>query len=991
METGKPDTLTPESVEAKNIKGQASPIFKCSAPHGEVVLREAHQSNSLNSSMDNTFEKTTLMENSRLHFALGLYSHIASIFVVFIGLIVLIGWYLDIASFKSVLSGLATMKANTAFSFILSGASLWLLQSANQNQLRIHIAHALALLVAVIGLLTLSQDVLGWNLKIDQILFEDKNTGAFAPGRMSPATALSFFLIGCSLFSLKKEANHNKISAQLFATVVVLISLLALIGYIYGVQSLYRVAPFSSMALHTAFSFLVLSFGILFIQPERGIVAIILKDSVGGVLARRLVPAAFILPFMMGFLRLKAEQEGYFSLEFGVALFASTNIIIFLMLVLLVARPLDRNDTERKQAENKLRESEDRYRTVAETASDAIITIDQDSKIVFVNPTVEKTFGYTSDEIIGQQLTILMPDYLREFHKTGLKRYIETNHKHIRWDGVELPGLHKNGNEIPLEVSFGEFRKEGKHFFTGIIRDITERKRIEDELRESQRFLQTISDNSPAVIYVKDMQGRYLMVNRRYAELFHISNKDILGKTDYDIFSKEDAAAFREMDQRVAAAAVPLTEEEVVPLDDGLHTYISVKCPLRDDSGNLYAVFGISTDITDRKQAEEAVRQNRAQLEAVFQAMQDGIVMSDMDGNFLLINEAQAHITGFSSSDSMKKNMAFFADIFKLTYPDGQVLPVEEWPINKILKGESIKDWELRGKRLDTGQEWFFSFSGEPVYNEQGQQIFAVISTRDITEQKKAEEMILQMNEELEQRVKERTAQLEVSNKELESFSYSVSHDLRAPLRHINGFSQALLEDYADKLDGEGKHYLQEIRNASKEMSNLIDDMLQLARISRSEIRKNLVDLSKLAKEILFQLQAREPKRKVTVNIEEGLSAYGDQRLMEVMLNNLLGNAWKFTSKKVYAQISFGEERKNGQAVYFIRDNGAGFDMKYADKLFGVFQRLHRTDEFEGTGVGLAIVHRVVRRHGGQVWAESILNEGATFYFTLSNQQGDNK
>lgn len=244
--------------------------------------------------------------------------------------------------------------------------------------------------------------------------------------------------------------------------------------------------------------------------------------------------------------------------------------------------------------------------------------------------------------------------------------------------------------------------------------------------------------------------------------------------------------------------------------------------------------------------------------------------------------------------------------------------------------------------------------------------------TRDITERKRAEEEILR-----------RSMELETANKELETFSYSVSHDLRAPLRGIEGFSQALQEDYEQQLDNTARDYLRRIRTATHRMGELIDDLLNLAHVTRAEIHRESIDLSRLANDVAQEIRSSEPQRTVALKIAEGLQADGDTRLVRVALQNLIGNAWKFTSKRERAEIEFGEKSANGDRAYFVRDNGAGFDPSYASRLFGPFQRLHAATEFPGTGIGLATVQRIVHRHGGAVWAEGLVNRGATIYFTL--------
>jgi signal transduction histidine kinase len=255
--------------------------------------------------------------------------------------------------------------------------------------------------------------------------------------------------------------------------------------------------------------------------------------------------------------------------------------------------------------------------------------------------------------------------------------------------------------------------------------------------------------------------------------------------------------------------------------------------------------------------------------------------------------------------------------------------------------------------------------------------------------EQKVEERTRELQQEIGERkqaeasLKNSTALLEAANKELEAFSYSVSHDLRAPLRHIDGFGQILLEDYAGKLDDEGRRHLQRVREASQQMAQLIDDLLNLSRVTRAEIRRETVDLSRMAEIVSESLKKMQSGRKAEFVIEKGLTVEGDERLLRVALDNLLGNAWKYTGKRPQARIEFGWTNHDGRSAYFVRDNGAGFDMAYVHKLFGAFQRLHSVSEFPGTGIGLATVQRIIHRHGGQVWADGTVDKGATFYFTL--------
>ena len=366
----------------------------------------------------------------------------------------------------------------------------------------------------------------------------------------------------------------------------------------------------------------------------------------------------------------------------------------------------------------------------------------------------------------------------------------------------------------------------------------------------------------------------------------------------------------------------------------------------------------------------DALVTEKTKLEAILASMGDGLSIQDTNYRVLLQNDAHRALAGDAAGNFC----------YKVYNNNDKVC--DQCPLKQSF-ADGEKHQKFISRRIND-QDIYLEISAYPLRNHQGEIVGGIEVVRDITEQQLANEEIRRLNHELEERVIERTAELEMANQELESFSYSVSHDLRSPLRHISSFSSIIETEYSSKLDDQGRQYISRIIAGCNKMGNLIDDLLELSHISRREIRNSRINLSDIFSSIAATLIESDPNRNVSFRIEEGLEANGDERLIEVLLNNLLGNAWKYTALKPEAVIEFGRQSISARQVYFVKDNGAGFNKEFADKLFAPFHRLHGS-EFEGTGIGLAIAQRVVHRHGGKIWADAVEGEGATFYFTLKS------
>jgi len=638
--------------------------------------------------------------------------------------------------------------------------------------------------------------------------------------------------------------------------------------------------------------------------------------------------------------------------------------------------------TDRKHAEAELQRTHELMQTIIEAAPVAIVGIDLEGKVRDVwNPAAEKMFGSSAREAMGKYIPGMPVDTEERLRTLG-----ERTRSGSSVNGVEVSMQRPDGTPLDYNVYASplhdvEGRISGN---VAVLVDITERKKAEEALWESTQRLKLVLDNMPAFVFWKDRNSVYQGCNVLFAANAGLKPAEIAGRTDCDLPWKDtEAAGYRADDAAVMKSGIPkINYEETQTTADGRLTAVRTsKVPLRNPEGDIIGVLGTFEDITERKRAEmeliDAHKEAERLLlfnEALLSAIPTPVFYKDREGKYLGCNHAFSEVMGKTTEDIKGKT------VFDI------------WPSEHALEYHR-KDLELMANPVRQTYEFAVRDKNgvnrpviyvKDVFRDENGEIAGIVGAfLDITERKRAENEALTLNQELEKRVDQRTAQLEAANKELEAFAYSVSHDLRTPLRSIDGFGQILMEEHASQLDENGKDYLHRVRQGAQRMGQLIDDLLDLSRVSRAEMTVQQVNLSQMAQRIAGDLRDSDPQRHVNFAVAEGIEARGDGRLLRIVLENLLGNAWKYTSKHPTALIEFGQMQTDKRNVLFVRDDGAGFDSQFVHKLFGVFQRLHKTSDFPGTGIGLATVQRIVHKHGGDIWVKGEVEKGATFYFTL--------
>ena len=627
---------------------------------------------------------------------------------------------------------------------------------------------------------------------------------------------------------------------------------------------------------------------------------------------------------------------------------------------------------EHRQVEQALHDSEERFRSLVQNSSDIITLLSADGQIIYESLSVERVLGYTIDEVLRQSaFELIHPDDAER----AMSLFLQLLADPLTPVTATIRYRHKDGRWLELEVSAINYLDNPT--IGGIVlnsRDVTERRHIEQALRDSEERYRLVARATKDVVWDWNLVTGVVDWNEAVNLVFGYGPDEPndngtwwiehIHPDDYDNIMASIEAAQVGADQNWHS-------EYRFMRSDGTYARVSDRGYIvRDEAGKAVRMIGAMTDMSEQYRAQAELQEALDELNLVYLHSADMIGVANQT-HFLRVNPAFKRILGYTLHELLTMPIA------DITHPDDleptrdQIMVMDEQRV-------AMMGFVNRLRRKDGVYRWI-EWNTTP-YMEGN---VAYIVGRDVTERYEAQEEIRKLNAALEQRVEERTAQLLAVNRELESFSYSVSHDLRSPLRAIDGFSHALLEDYSAELPQEALYFLERIRAGTQRMGQLIDDLLKLSRVTRDEMKREPVDLSAIAWAIVRELKEADPERDVEVVVAGGLAAKGDARLLRAALVNLLGNAWKFTGKQPHARIEFGRTISRKRPAFFVRDNGVGFDMAYADKLFGAFQRLHSQAEFEGTGIGLATVQRVIRRHGGDIWAESEPGNGATFYFSL--------
>ncbi|MBN3922118.1 PAS domain S-box protein [Nostoc sp. NMS4] len=673
-------------------------------------------------------------------------------------------------------------------------------------------------------------------------------------------------------------------------------------------------------------------------------------------------------------------------------------LVAFMLTAGLISWLNESHRTAQRQAEaslKALRESEARFGRLTESNIIGVIVAEMNGLIFEANDAFLKMLNYTREDLRSGRIRwgeIVPLEYIEVSERSLQELAITGSCKPF-----EQEYIRKDGSLVPVLIGFA---KQGDRTIIGFVldlseqqaalRDRTNRKLIEEALRQRETELRLITDTLPVLISFVDSEQRYRFNNRAYQEWFGHSTAEVYGKHLWEVLGESAYEVLRPYVEQVLAGE-QVTFESEISYKDGATRYINaIYVPQFNKEGIVEGYAALVADISEqqaalreRNLAEAALRDSEERYRILTEVSPQAIWMGDSDGGITYCNQYWLDFTGLTMEQT-----AGYGWICVI-HPDDRVGVARHW--HRVFKTSmeavaNATDYEveIRFRQVSDGSYRWHIVRGLPFRDATGQIIKWVGIASDIHDRKVAEASLQQLNEMLEQRIQERTFQLEAANKELESFSYSVSHDLRAPLRHIAGFVELLQKRHSSTtLDPTSQRYLKIIAETAKQAGILIDELLTFSRMGRTEMRYIKLNMEELVQEVKRDSMAETPGRTIHWQIESLPEVQGDPSMLRLVLRNLIGNAVKYTQTINPAKITVGSIDNENEVIFFVQDNGIGFNMQYVHKLFGVFQRLHSDPRFEGTGVGLANVQRIIHRHNGRVWAEAVVDSGATFYFSL--------
>lgn len=624
----------------------------------------------------------------------------------------------------------------------------------------------------------------------------------------------------------------------------------------------------------------------------------------------------------------------------------------------------------RKRMESALHEQKNRLQMLIDHAPAALALFDNEMRYLSVSRRWMSNFGLEGQNLIGRSHYDVfpeIPEHWRVAHRRSLAGEVRTSAGEpfyradgsVQWVRWEMRPWHDELGEIGGVVIFSE--------------DITERKKSEEALRESEaRFRQAV-ESLPQLVWTCTPDGGCDYLSPQWGGYTGVLEQNHLGFAWLELVHPDDRERVLGHWQETVLQGGNLVLDLRLRRQDGAYRWFkAVGVPLFDGDGRIVKWFGTNTDIDDKKQTEESLRQSERRFRTLVENLQVGIFIHQ-NNEITYANPAIANLFGAQRLDQVIGRSPY-----EFLHPDDHA-EVAHKSVRSLWEGNRIPLSEAKIRRADGGER--VAEMGVVAFTEYSDPAL-LFMMHDITDRKRFENEQQLAHDQLEQRVKERTLELQASNRELQSFCYSVAHELGAPLRGMNCFSNILLQEHAAPLEAEGRDLLARIGEAAGRMGRLVEDLLKLSRVTRRKLCRERVDLSHLAWKIFENLHAIEPTRQVQVEVAEGIEGEWDRGLVTLALENLFNNAWKYTGRIERPRIRFGSFVKEGKTILFVSDNGIGFEKEYAEKIFRPFERLHRIGEYEGTGIGLATVQRVIAMHGGRVWAEADPGKGATFLFT---------